>query len=233
MNVIVRTPCSHLGTVGEQYFSECFCSFRRKLSCKLTVHHCCRASDVPQLCAALYLGVGTVRQAQVSDDGVHPVVLICGGVLPTVEAQIGTEQKVLSHRQSAHQDIVLGAHGWWRHKALGGIRNVTASKDVCVCVCVPGRHTQSWVWGPLRRLSHPPWLFLASVQRGPFSLQLHPVVWEKEKETDINLVRGCRRVWHRASLFACSRTGFLTMFYHSRWRPWWRSSRASWCHCNK
>lgn len=28
-----------------------------------------------------------------------------------VETQVGTEQKILPHRQSAHQDIVLEAHG--------------------------------------------------------------------------------------------------------------------------
>lgn len=59
-------------------------------------------------CAAVYLSVSAVCQTQFLNDGIYPAVLICGGVMLRVETQVGAEQKVLSDRQSAHQDIILG-----------------------------------------------------------------------------------------------------------------------------
>lgn len=47
-----------------------------------------------------------------------------------VETQVGTEQKILPHRQSAHQDIVLEAY---RVLSLGA-GSIILSKDVCACL---------------------------------------------------------------------------------------------------
>lgn len=59
----------------------------------------------------LYLSVCTVCKAQVLYDGIYSAVFVHGGVFPRVETQVSTEQEVLPHRQSAHQDIILEAHG--------------------------------------------------------------------------------------------------------------------------
>lgn len=102
------------------------------------------------------------------------------------ETQVGTEQKVLPHRQSAHQDIILEAHGWFRHEALDYWSNPkynTVKEYVCayVCIYIPEPHRQSWAWGQTWRLCHPPRLFLAAVQQGLFFLRLHLAAWQKDK----------------------------------------------------
>lgn len=48
-----------------------------------------------------------------------------------VEAQVGTELKVLSHGQSSHDDIILETHGWRTCKLLRAIQSLTLSQNMC------------------------------------------------------------------------------------------------------
>lgn len=54
-----------------------------------------------------YLRVCTVCKAQVLYDGIYFAVFVCRGMMLRVETEVGTEQQILSHSQSAHQDIIL------------------------------------------------------------------------------------------------------------------------------
>ena len=50
-------------------------------------------------------------QSQGVDDGVHSNVLLGAGVSVWVQTEVGTEQQVLSHRESAHDDVILEEGG--------------------------------------------------------------------------------------------------------------------------